>query len=611
MTASPRPLKLLLLGLVLLLLATTTTTTKGDEGRGRRRKESSPSYASVRDTVEVQLKQGKIFVAREESGQGRRPFYSFKGIPYARPPVGDLRFRDPVAAGGWTGPRNGSFDPPLCPQPSLEGRRAGVRNVSGDEDCLYLNVYTPKKCVDRRYPSEAGASGLPVMVWLHGGGFVFGGVVGYPPLPLLTRDVVLVVLQYRLAVLGFLSTEDSVLPGNLGLKDQTLALRWVQDNIREFGGDPDKVTLAGQSSGADSVHYQVLTPKAKGLFKRAILQSGTSLCPLALGENHRQMAMALGERLNCTDADPHFPGLGSAQLLSCLQQVPMEELVLAFDAFAVWRGLPRVWLPRVDGDYVPDHPAVLVRSGRFNRVSLITGVTQHEGASQAIGLTLNKPVAEALRKNFSVIGPLTLNFHSEESSLYLTSRAYYHYLGEIKITEDKIEDFVQLLTADVHICHENTASLHTAFGDPVHRVFKYELQHHGQHSLADRPDSPFNGSWVAHSDDIQYLFDPWHAYPQQLERPADIFVREVMLTLWTNFAATGNPTPDGSLGFRWWPTTESHQWYLALTTSPTMKDDTPVEELEFWRNMPTKMNKLLFPERFVVNTTRPSPARGT
>ncbi|XP_071521203.1 carboxylesterase 1E-like [Panulirus ornatus] len=208
-------------------------------------------------TLEVQLSQGSILATREEAGEGTY-FYSVKSIPFAKAPVGDLRFKDPVAHGTWLGLRNGTIHPPLCPQVSLKTYLKGEMDVTGSEDCLYLNVYTPTLL---QSPAQAG---LPVMVWFHGGGFNSGGTEDYEALPLLTRDIVLVVVQYRLGFLGFLSTEDLVLPGNLGLKDQTLALQWVQDNIHDLGGDPAKVTIFGESAGGASVHYQLLTPKAKG-----------------------------------------------------------------------------------------------------------------------------------------------------------------------------------------------------------------------------------------------------------------------------------------------------------------------------------------------------------
>ncbi|XP_042210261.1 venom carboxylesterase-6-like [Homarus americanus] len=547
-------------------------------------------------TVEVQLKQGNIIGFREEAGEGRY-FYSFKSIPYAQPPVGDLRFKDPIPAGGWTEPRNGSLPLPACPQ-SLGLGLGNEENVTGSEDCLYLTVYTP----------SPHASGLPVMVWFHGGGFNSGSGELYTPFPLLTRDIVLVIVQYRLGTLGFLSTEDLVLPGNLGLKDQTLALRWVQDNVQDLGGDPTTVTIFGESSGGGSAHLQMLTPYARGLFNRAILQSGSALSPWAVSEGHRQVAIKVGNIFNCSDSSPSSTALDSTQLLACLQRIPFEKLVPVANTFRVWYVQPLVMTPRVDGDYLPDHPATLIKTGRFNKVDLISGHTQHEGAMfAALIKTGLKKEAEKLEREFTTAGPASLYYGAwEESPVYMARRAYYHYLGETKLSGEKIEEINQMITDGiVRVPQEESAQLHTTWSKP-HSVFKYELQHRAQYSISDLANATtaIPKHWVSHGDDLLYIFNiTINNITMSLGRPADLFLRDVMLTLWTNFAATGNPTPDGSLGFRWWPTTQSRQWYLALTTSPTMRDDLPDKALEFWKNMPTKRNKLLYPERFTKNET--------
>ncbi|XP_037804893.1 putative inactive carboxylesterase 4 [Penaeus monodon] len=333
--------------------------------------------------VEVELRQGRISGASERAGWGGR-WYGFRSIPYAVAPVGDLRFRDPRAAGSWAGVRNGSLAPPLCPQVDATPGEDGEAVVIGEEDCLYLNVFTP-----RPFPSN-----LPVMVWIHGGAFLVGGTGEYGPLPLLTRDVVLVTLQYRLGTLGFLSTEDSLLPGNLGLKDQTLALRWVRDNIRDLGGDPDKVTVFGQGAGAASAHFQVLSPQAKGLFRRAILQSGNALSPWALRRDHRQTASAVGQVFNCSAAKNisninsslSAPGnLNSTALVDCLRTIPFQQLVVIPSAFVKWLSIPQVMTPRVDGAFLRAHPASLLQSGLYNEVDLISGVTEVEAALPALG----------------------------------------------------------------------------------------------------------------------------------------------------------------------------------------------------------------------------------
>nr|CAD7261952.1 unnamed protein product [Timema shepardi] len=218
----------------------------------------------------VELDQGIIqgSVGRTVSGV---TFYSFLGIPYAQPPVGELRFKAPREAPSWAGVRDASTVGSNCVQ--VEGSV-----VYGSEDCLFINVYTPQ------LPGVIHAcSLLPVMVWIHGGGSVSGSGDPslYGPGYLLDREIVFVTFNYRLGALGFLGLSHSEVSLNNGLKDQRAALRWVQQNIEKFGGDPARTTIFGESSGASSVEYFMLSPSTSGLFQRAISQSGSVLNPWA------------------------------------------------------------------------------------------------------------------------------------------------------------------------------------------------------------------------------------------------------------------------------------------------------------------------------------------
>ncbi|XP_042887731.1 cocaine esterase-like isoform X2 [Penaeus japonicus] len=547
--------------------------------------------AAQEDTVQVRLQQGVIEGVRAEA-EGGRFFYAFKSIPFAKPPVGELRFKNPVPAEAWPGVRNGTQVAPKCPQMSLAFLFSGVVATEGSEDCLYLTVYTPK-------PSE---SDLPVMVWIHGGAFVLGDSEEYQALPLLTKDVVLVVVQYRLGTLGFLSTGDSALPGNLGLKDQVMALRWVQDNIRNFGGDPDKVTIFGESAGGASVHFHILSPMSTGLFQRAIMQSGTSLCPWALREDHKQVAMNMSEIFNCSAVDSAASSLDSTALVACLRDVPFASLVEVQSKFIVFNDGPQVMMPGVDGEFLPDHPAVLLREGRYNKVDIISGMTEHEGGMAAYAFLASRPLLDSLLQNFSVNGPVALGFEAWEGDTeYLSRRAFHRYMGPLEVPQERADDFTQLHTDRLFaMCHLDAVKHHLLDRPSGSRVYAYELQHRGQYGLFDDivPPSNISQHWVVHSDDLQYLFDKV-INDKTLTRSEDLFVSRIMVDLWTNFAATGNPTPDLSLGFKWAPMSSAKESYLAITLSPSMADFENQKVQEFWRNIPTKTNKLLYPDRFL------------
>ncbi|KAK3886908.1 hypothetical protein Pcinc_008964 [Petrolisthes cinctipes] len=548
--------------------------------------------------VEVVLQQGRLRGNKEVLEDGRH-YYTFLGIPYAQPPIGDLKFKAPVRAGGWKGLRDERVQPEPCLQPG-----SSTDNVlyQGSEDCLYLNIFTPNQTFQS---VGEGKGGLAVMVYLHGGSFIRGSIKDYNPKPLLSQGgVVVVTVQYRLGVYGFLSTEDEVLPGNLGLRDQTEALRWVKDNIHKFGGDPNRVTLFGESAGAGSVHLQVLSPHAKGLFQRAILQSGTALCPWSIGQSHREMAFKLGRLLNCTTVDNN--NNNSTQLVACLSKTPFSDIVLASSNLAEWFIFPVVAVPRVDGDFLPDYPANILASGFFNHVDMISGITRDEGIYSTLSLyTKFKPELELLSTNFSHTAPLALSLTNEESPEYLALLAMLKYLPHLHvIDENDMQGLTQLVTdQSFKSCHWSTV----AFQSRTNRkVYQYMFEHRGQYSFTQLYNTTLASTHVSHGDDLFYLFDGLLPHAT-LTHPEDLFVRHVITQLWTNFATTGNPTQYGSLGFRWTPQTP-YKWsdqpsspYLSISTTPGMKSPTTAEiqNQEFWRRFPTKSNKILFPELFL------------
>lgn len=216
-------------------------------------------------------------------------YYSFQGIKYGKAPIGNRRFKAPLPEAPWKGVRPAVREGASCPH-----RNMILENFKGNEDCLFLNVYTPK------LPDSQTNPMLPVLFWIHGGGFQFGNgnAFLYGPDYLLPENIILVTINYRLGALGFMNAGIAEAPGNQGLKDQVLALRWVQENIDKFGGDSNAVTIAGQSAGSASVHYLLMSPLTKGLFKRAIAQSGVALNPWAYTDIPHERAALLGKALN-------------------------------------------------------------------------------------------------------------------------------------------------------------------------------------------------------------------------------------------------------------------------------------------------------------------------
>ena len=301
-------------------------------------------------------------------GDHKRGTYRYKGIPYAAPPIGARRFAVPVSAASWSGERDATGKFPTAPQPvggveALLGATNGPGN--SEADCLTLNIWTPA-------PDDTAR---PVMVWIHGGAFVTGtGLTPwYDGSNLAARDVVVVTINYRLGALGFLHLADLgddsfVGSGNAGVLDQALALQWVHNNIAAFGGDPTNVTIFGESAGAMSVATQLALPASKGLFGRAIAESGAA-SNVHDRDHATSVAVAVLESL---DIDRHSPGK--------LRDVPVDALLEAQQQvsarFGITQGLP--FEPVVDGDTLPSVPIDAVRAGSASGIAVLTGTNRDE-----------------------------------------------------------------------------------------------------------------------------------------------------------------------------------------------------------------------------------------
>src|SRR5215510_3957155 len=287
---------------------------------------------------------------------------SFLGLPYAASPTGNLRWRPPQPAAAWTGVRPATQFGPSCPQALTGNPFLPPGTIS--EDCLYLNVYAPPV-------SSNDQGGRPVLVWIHGGGLVQDGARNYDGTKLAAAGTVVVTINYRLGALGFLAhpalaSRPGGPAGNYGLMDQQAALRWVQRNIARFGGDPDNVTIAGQSAGGLSVLAQMVSPGARGLFQRAIVQSGTFALnqrPLATAEAAGQ---AFATAVGCPD-----------QTAACLRNASVSDLVSNFGV-----EIPGV----VDGSVLTQPIGTALARGQFARVPVINGITHDEELLFVAGL---------------------------------------------------------------------------------------------------------------------------------------------------------------------------------------------------------------------------------
>lgn len=302
------------------------------------------------------------------------PVSAFLGIPFAEPPVGPRRFLPPEPKRPWPGVLDATAFQSVCYQyvdtlyPGFEGTEMWNPNRELSEDCLYLNVWTP-------YPRPKTPT--PVLVWIYGGGFYSGAssLDVYDGRFLAQAEgTVLVSMNYRVGAFGFLALPGSrEAPGNVGLLDQRLALRWVRENVAAFGGDPMSVTLFGESAGAASVGMHLLSPPSRDLFHRAVLQSGAPNGPWAtvgMGEARRRATLLAG----LVGCPPGGAGSNDTELVACLRTRPAQDLV-----DHEWHVLPQEsvfrfsFVPVVDGDFLSDTPEALISTGDFHGLQVTSG----------------------------------------------------------------------------------------------------------------------------------------------------------------------------------------------------------------------------------------------
>ena len=425
----------------------------------------------------------------------------YKGIPFAAPPVGDLRWKAPQPVIAWPGTRPADTYAPACAQ------SMGAPPPSGtSEDCLYLNIWTPAKSATEK---------LPVLVWIYGGGFN-GGATSYPVhdgAKLATRGVVLVSLAYRVGVLGFfahpeLSAESPQrVSGNYGLLDMIAGLQWISRNIEAFGGDPGRVTIFGESAGGIAVSMLCASPMAKGLFHGAISQSGGSFGPSRKdpqpGENMRVLADAEASGVE-------FAKAAGTSSIKELRALAPEKLL---EARRGQRGM--AW-PIVDGRVIPGDQYTLYEAGRFNDTPILAGYNSDEGLSFTRVKTADE-YAAAARERY---GP----FADRLLAAYPTAG-------------DRVTKTARDLARDSAFGWHtwSWARLQSARGKG--KAFLYYFDQHPPRT----PGTPEADHGAPHGVDVPYVFENLGGSPTA----ADRHISETMATYWTNFAKRGDPNGDG------------------------------------------------------------------
>jgi para-nitrobenzyl esterase len=480
--------------------------------------------------------------------------YSFKGIPFAAPPVGDLRWQPPQPVESWSGVRQADHFGPRAMQLPIY-HDMNFRSDGMSEDCLYLNVWTA---------APSGKPKLPVLVYFYGGGYLGGdgSEFRYDGESMAAKGIVTVTVNYRLGIFGFFAhpelTQESPhhASGNYGLLDQHAALEWVHKNIAAFGGDPRQVTIAGESAGSISVSAQMASPLSKKLFTRAIGESGSilgalSAVPLAQAEARGvRLAAALGK--------------GDALTLADLRKLPANDLLQATAApGTAWNR------PTVDGYFLPVDPVKIFNAGKQMHVPLLAGVNSQESDYPAV-LGQELPTVENYRK---ALQRLYAGQADEIFQLYPAGN------------EMEVEDAARALASDRFISHSTWKWIDLASKTGSRPSYYYYFDHpRPPEANAPAAAGPPPGSRGAvHSAEIEYALGNLKSNKVYAWTPEDYQISEIMQGYFANFIKTGNPNGPGLL-----------QWPEFATGKRLVIDATPhVERVDTLRARNEVLDQIL------------------
>jgi para-nitrobenzyl esterase len=466
----------------------------------------------------------------------------FKGIPFASPPVGDLRWKAPQPAKKWEGVKQTTE---FAPVPMQGGNPPSGKS----EDCLYLNIWTPAKSAKEK---------LPVLVWIYGGGFSFGSTA--EPVTdgakLAKKGVILVSIAYRVNQFGFLALPElsaespNHVSGNYGILDQIAGLEWIQKNIAAFGGDPNKVTIFGESAGGISVSMLCASPLTKGLISGAISQSGGSFGPTRPttypGENMKTLEKAEADGVT-------YVQKAGVSTLAELRAIEADKLPTGF-------GMPGGW-PIVDGYVIPDDQYKLYEAGKFNDTPILVGYNSDEGAS--FTRTKDpKEFTEAVKQRYGKFAEALLEAYP--------------------VTETSVPKTARDLSRDAAFGWQtwSWARLQAKMGKS--KAYLYYFDQHPNYP----EDSPQYGYGSPHGQDVAYVFMHVNA-----DNESDVALSDAIGTYWTNFAKSGNPNGEGVPEWKAFSDEDQNVMYLTGPT-PFLGPVPSAESLEVlddyfeWRRTP-------------------------
>nr|3VKF_A Chain A, Neuroligin-1 [Rattus norvegicus]3VKF_B Chain B, Neuroligin-1 [Rattus norvegicus] len=568
---------------------------------------------------------GKIRgIKKELNNEILGPVIQFLGVPYAAPPTGEHRFQPPEPPSPWSDIRNATQFAPVCPQNIIDGRLPEVmlpvwftNNLDvvssyvqdQSEDCLYLNIYVPTEDVKRiskecaRKPGKKicrkgdirdSGGPKPVMVYIHGGSYMEGTGNLYDGSVLASYgNVIVITVNYRLGVLGFLSTGDQAAKGNYGLLDLIQALRWTSENIGFFGGDPLRITVFGSGAGGSCVNLLTLSHYSEGLFQRAIAQSGTALSSWAVSFQPAKYARILATKVGCNVSD-------TVELVECLQKKPYKELV---DQDVQPARYHIAFGPVIDGDVIPDDPQILMEQGEFLNYDIMLGVNQGEGLKFVENIVDSDDGVSASDFDFAVSNFVDNLYGYPEGKDVLRETIKFMYTdwADRHNPETRRKTLLALFTDHQWVAPAvATADLHSNFGSPT---YFYAFYHHCQTDQVP--------AWAdaAHGDEVPYvlgipMIGPTELFPCNFSKN-DVMLSAVVMTYWTNFAKTGDPNqpvpqdtkfihtkPNRFEEVAWTRYSQKDQLYLHIGLKPRVKEHYRANKVNLWLELVPHLHNL-------------------
>ncbi|XP_026638566.1 neuroligin-1 isoform X5 [Microtus ochrogaster] len=580
---------------------------------------------------------GKIRgIKKELNNEILGPVIQFLGVPYAAPPTGEHRFQPPEPPSPWSDIRNATQFAPVCPQNIIDGRLPEVmlpvwftNNLDvvssyvqdQSEDCLYLNIYVPtedgpltKKQTDDLGDNDGAEdedirdSGgpKPVMVYIHGGSYMEGTGNLYDGSVLASYgNVIVITVNYRLGVLGFLSTGDQAAKGNYGLLDLIQALRWTSENIGFFGGDPLRITVFGSGAGGSCVNLLTLSHYSEGLFQRAIAQSGTALSSWAVSFQPAKYARMLATKVGCNVSD-------TVELVECLQKKPYKELV---DQDVQPARYHIAFGPVIDGDVIPDDPQILMEQGEFLNYDIMLGVNQGEGLKFVENIVDSDDGISASDFDFAVSNFVDNLYGYPEGKDVLRETIKFMYTdwADRHNPETRRKTLLALFTDHQWVAPAvATADLHSNFGSPT---YFYAFYHHCQTDQVP--------AWAdaAHGDEVPYVLGipmvgPTELFPCNFSKN-DVMLSAVVMTYWTNFAKTGDPNqpvpqdtkfihtkPNRFEEVAWTRYSQKDQLYLHIGLKPRVKEHYRANKVNLWLELVPHLHNLNDISQYTSTTTK-------